>query len=100
MIILLLLTTTIICSLLIMEMDINAIVKKPNVTNIIVNALEKIDIALIAIALDAIIKNLNFSPQISIKEKKKIKTRKIFLYLAHAQKAGVIKIIVNATKIK
>jgi hypothetical protein len=60
-----------------MVWGINAIVKRPNVINTIVNVLEKKDIALIAIAKDAKIKNLNIVQAISIQQKKKKSPRKI-----------------------
>ena len=66
----------IICFLQIMAWDTNAIVKKHNAINIIANALEKEDIALIVIALDAVIKSQKIVPVTNIKQKKKIKIKK------------------------
>jgi hypothetical protein len=83
-----------------MAWGINAIVKRPNVINIIVNAIEKKDIVLIAIAKGAKIKSLNIAQAINIQQKKKKSPRKILLYPAPVQKVAAIKTIVNAIKIK
>jgi hypothetical protein len=60
-----------------MVWGINAIAKRPNAISIIVNALEKKDIALTAIVKDAKIKNLNIVQATSIQQKKKKSPRKI-----------------------